>query len=158
MAEYRNQQNENTTSIQQQQKNHEQYQEYNYNNNNNYNNTRPTVSQEILSKIRDSYSENVAPQMTRAAARMIEDAMSHGMDPDTVILAIEETGLAPHPSPLYLRAILRHWAMTGVTVSRAHSLTQPNKARPWWKVSEADKRWSSGYSWTPYDEADDAWW
>ena len=121
------------------QDNHQEYQ-YNNNKHDNYNNNyyyhpEPGVLQltpENLEEIRVAYEENIGP-MTGAVASMIEAAAEHGLTHVEVIWAIEETGLAPRPSPYYLRAILRNWAETGVTVSRHHDQISPNKARKWWK-------------------------
>ena len=106
--------------------------DYNYNNNNNRARARE-ASPEMLEKIRQSYEDNIGP-MTKAAANLIEDAMNAGsFDVDTVILAIEETGLASRPSAYYLRAVLRNWAETGVAFSRLYSRHHKIDARPWWR-------------------------
>ncbi len=109
--------------------------------NNNYNNihTEPGVSyplppQEAMARIAEAYRANVAREITSVAARMIEDALTHGMEPATVIMAIEETGMAARPSPYYLRAILRHWAEFGVVFSKREGrMIGTTDARPWWK-------------------------
>lgn len=97
-------------------------------------------SAEIMERIAQTYMDNIAPEITAAAAHIIEDALRAGMDADTVILAIEETGLAPRPSAFYLRAILRNWAMTGECFSRVHDVRHPIDVSRWWKVTVSDIR------------------
>lgn len=110
--------------------------DYNYYN---YNNTDPGVfpgklpPAEAMDMIAEAYRANIGDRITRAAASIIEEALTHGMEPDTVVLAIEETGLASRPSPYYLRAILMNWAYSGVTVSRVRETQGITDARPWWK-------------------------
>lgn len=89
---------------------------------------------EIMEKIAEAYRENISQQITKAAAGIIERALSSGMEPATVILAIEETGMASRPSPYYLSAVLRNWAQNGVVVSRAREIgVRVTEARPWWR-------------------------
>ena len=95
--------------------------------------SRPLPPDEAMQLIADAYRANIGDTITQAAANLIEDALTHGMEPDTVILAIEETGLASRPSPYYLRAVLRNWAESGVTVSRARNRQGRTDARPWWR-------------------------
>lgn len=126
----------NLTEQQEQQNGIEQQEHYNY-----YNNyhTDPGVFRQLppdeaMQLIAEAYRANIGDTITQAAAHLIEDALSHGMEPDTVILAIEETGLASRPSPYYLRAVLRNWAESGVTVSRARNRQGMTDAWPWWKT------------------------
>ncbi len=126
-----------TNRIENQEKNHDQHQEH-YNYYNNYIHTDPGVSyslppREAMARIAEAYRANVAREITQAAARLIEDALTHGMEPATVIMAIEETGLASRPSPYYLRAILKNWAENGVVVSRVSNEIKTTVGRPWWK-------------------------
>lgn len=89
---------------------------------------------EIMEKIAEAYRANINQVITKAAAGIIERALAAGMEPATVILAIEETGLASRPSPYYLSAVLRNWAENGVVVSRARDLgVKVTDARPWWR-------------------------
>ena len=90
---------------------------------------------EIMHRIAQVYKENVSPMITKVAAGIIERALQNGMEPETVILAIEETGMASRPSPYYLSAVLRNWAETGVTLSRARGRADvgTTDARPWWR-------------------------
>ena len=125
--------------IMNQQRTEEQHQRQHYDYYNN-NNSRVRAREagrlpgtEIMQLIADAYRANVAKEITRAAARIIEDALTHGMEPDTVILAIEETGLASRPSPYYMRAVLRNWAEHGVVVSRTTDEIRTTAARPWWQ-------------------------
>jgi len=88
---------------------------------------------EVMEKIAEAYRANINPMISKAAAGIIERALSAGMEPATVILAIEETGMASRPSPYYLSAVLRNWAENGVVVSRARDIgVKTTEARPWW--------------------------
>ena len=88
---------------------------------------------EIMEQIAEAYKANVNPMISKAAAGIIERALGAGMEPATVILAIEETGMASRPSPYYLSAVLRNWAQNGVVVSRARDIgVKTTEARPWW--------------------------
>lgn len=91
--------------------------------------------EEIMHRIAEAYKENIGPMITRVAAGIIERALKNGMEPETVILAIEETGMASRPSPYYLSAVLRNWTETGVTVARTRGRAQVGvtDARPWWR-------------------------
>lgn len=89
---------------------------------------------EIMEMIAASYRANINRQITQVAAGIIERALKHGMEPQTVIMAIEETGMASRPSPYYLSAVLRNWTENGVVLSRARgNQTSTTKARPWWE-------------------------
>lgn len=107
---------------------------------NNYNNihTEPGVlfTCEDLERIKDAYVDNISDRLTGAIAAMIEKAMHAGLTADEIIMAIEETGFAPYPSPRYLQKILENWAMNGVTVSRILHEVSANKASPWWKCEK----------------------
>ena len=124
-------------------------QEYQYKNtsgeNNYYNNTtrgracsdQPAEmpGREIMDQIAEAYRQNINPMISGVAAQMIEQALKSGMEPGTVILAIEETGMASRPSPYYLAAILKRWAESGVVVSRSRGGfdVSTTAARPWWR-------------------------
>lgn len=104
------------------------------NNNYNYN---PGAGRALLpadlEQIRESYVDNIGP-LTGAVASLIEDAFYKGkLEVEEILMAIEETGLAPRPSPYYLRAILKNWAENGVTVSRLHHEIKKNNGMKWWK-------------------------
>lgn len=92
---------------------------------------------EIMQQIADAYHDNISDKITKVAAGIIERALTSGMEPATVILAIEETGMASRPSPYYLSAVLRRWAETGVVCSRARGTGQfdisVTQAKPWWR-------------------------
>lgn len=126
---------------QEQQKKRRQQQEQD---NHNYNNIIITTrnracssdelpGNEIMETIAESYRANIGPVITQAAALVIENALKNGMEPATVILAIEETGMASRPSPYYLRAVLRNWAEYGVVTSRVRDKWQTTQAKPWWR-------------------------
>lgn len=83
--------------------------------------------------IKDAYLANIADSMTGAVAHMIEQAFEKGLTASEIVMAIEETGFAPRPSPYYLKAILERWAEYGVTVSKIRHLSRMNHAEPWWK-------------------------
>ena len=113
--------------------------------NNNYNiATEPgvcVISAEDGERMRQSYEDNLGIRMTLVVARMIEKAVADGLTVDEIILAIEETGFAPSPSPWYLRKILENWLATGVTISKARHQNTPNGTRiGWWRTRNASLR------------------
>lgn len=83
--------------------------------------------------IKTAYLENISDTMTGAVAHMIEDAFKNGLEAAEIVMAIEETGFAPRPSPAYLRKILENWVTNGVTVSKIRHEVQSNRGQPWWK-------------------------
>lgn len=91
------------------------------------------LSPEDGERIKHAYWDNVSETMTGAVANMITNAYNKGMTVDEIVMAIEETGFAPHPSPAYLRKILETWAEVGVTTSKIKHMCGPNRALPWWK-------------------------
>lgn len=94
---------------------------------------RQLPPREVMEKIAEAYRANINTMISKAAAGIIERALTNGMEPATVILAIEETGMASRPSPYYLSAVLRNWAQNGVVVSRARDIgVKTTEARPWW--------------------------
>lgn len=94
---------------------------------------RQLPPREVMEQIADAYRMNINKMISKAAAGIIERALAAGMEPATVILAIEETGMASKPSPYYLSAVLRNWAENGVVVSRARDIgVKTTEARPWW--------------------------
>jgi len=64
---------------------------------------------------------------------MIEKAFANGLEANEIIMAIEETGFAPQPSPWYLKKILENWVTNGVTVSKIRHLVSANRGLPWWR-------------------------
>lgn len=111
-------------------------------NNYNYNTTRSRASssfelpgKEVMDMIVAAYQANISEWISASVAHIIEDALRHGMEPATVILAIQETGMAPRPSPYYLAAVLRNWAENGVVLSKSsgYHKVSTTKARPWWR-------------------------
>lgn len=120
--------------LQQEQNNNGQgYAHHEYYNNNTHTHPGVLPPREAMERIAEAYRANISRDITLAAAHIIEEALKHNMEPETVILAIEETGLASRPSPYYLRAVLRNWAESGVTVSRVHERQGMTNARPWWR-------------------------
>ena len=97
--------------------------------------THELPGREVMEQIAQAYRANVNAMITKAAAGIIERALLNGMEPATVILAIEETGMASRPSPYYLSAVLRNWAENGVVLSRSRggAEVQTTDARPWWR-------------------------
>lgn len=95
----------------------------------------PLPGREIMEQIARAYRDNINPMITGAAAGIIERALRNGMEPATVIEAIEETGMAPRPSPYYLSAVLRNWAENGVVLSKSRGGADihTTQARPWWQ-------------------------
>lgn len=134
MTRSRNNIDKSMTDQQQKENNNQQgFAHHDYYNNNYH--TEPGVfpPREAMERIAEAYRANISKEITQAAAHIIEEALMHQMEPETVILAIEETGLAARPSPYYLRAVLRNWAESGVTVSRVHERQGMTNARPWWR-------------------------
>lgn len=95
----------------------------------------PLPGKEIMEQIARAYRDNINPMITGAAAGIIERALRNGMEPATVIEAIQETGMAPRPSPYYLSAVLRNWAENGVVLSKSRGGADihTTQARPWWQ-------------------------
>lgn len=93
------------------------------------------MTPEQCEAIRIAYVDNISETMTGAVARMIEDAFKHGLEANEIVMAIEETGFAPRPSPWYLKKILENWAESGCVMSKINKeLSHPNyMVKPWWK-------------------------
>ena len=120
----------------QEQKDQDLHQDHQYNYNNYNIHTEPGVlpPDEAMQRIAEAYKANINPTITQVAAQLIEEALKNGMEPATIILAIEETGMANRPSPYYLRAVLKNWAEFGVVFSRRQErMIGTTNARPWWK-------------------------
>ena len=90
------------------------------------------LSDEDKNAILEAYLDNIG-DMTGAVAGVIERAFAAGIDAADIIMAIEDTGLAPRPSGLYLKRILDRWIETGVTVSRARDAVHSNNSTKWWR-------------------------
>ena len=103
-----------------------------YNNNNILHGSGRVLSDEDKQILRECYNDNIG-DMTAAAADVIERAFLAGIDVCDIIMAIEDTGLAPRPSGYYLKRILDRWIETGVTVSRARDKVKSNNSRKWWR-------------------------
>lgn len=103
-----------------------------YNNNNILHGAGRVLSAEDKEILRECYNDNIG-EMTGAAAGVIERAFLAGIDVCDIIMAIEDTGLAPRPSGYYLKRILDRWIETGVTVSRARDKVKSNNSRKWWR-------------------------
>ena len=140
MTEIRNNIDRKSTIQQQEQENQQQEQRYQYYNTNT--NTIITTrsracselpGEEIMEQIAECYRANIGPMITQAAAIVIENALKAGMEPSTVMWAIEETGLASRPSPYYLRAVLRNWAEYGVAASHVREDWKRTNGMPWWR-------------------------
>lgn len=105
---------------------------------NNYNIQHATgrfMTPEQCEAIKTAYLENISDKMTGAVANLIEKAFQSGLEADEIILAIKETGLAPNPTPWYLKKVLENWAESGVIMSRfdrdrSHTNYQ---VKPWWR-------------------------
>lgn len=117
-----------------QQKNHNEVDHYNYNNNyyNNPNGAGRALTECDQQLLKEAYCDNIGT-MTGAAAKLLENAFDGGLTVDELVMAIEETGLAPRPSAYYLKAILENWARNGVTVSKMRHQIKANRAMKWWK-------------------------
>lgn len=107
--------------------------DHNYNNNILKHGAGRFMSPEQCEAIKTAYQENVGEVLPGAVAHMIESAFANGLEAEEIVMAIEETGFAPRPSPWYLKAILENWVMTGVTVSRIKHEHKANQGLPWWK-------------------------
>lgn len=103
-----------------------------YYNNNILHGSGRVLSAEDKEILRECYNDNIG-EMTGAAAGVIERAFLAGIDVCDIIMAIEDTGLAPRPSGYYLKRILDRWIETGVTVSRARDKVKSNNSRKWWR-------------------------
>lgn len=120
--------NSNTRSIITQESEHN-----NYYNNNYTHGTGRFLSPEQCEAIKIAYVENISERVPGAVAHMIEKAFANGLEANEIVMAIEETGFAPNPSPWYLKKILENWVENGVTVSRIRHEISRNQGLPWWK-------------------------
>ena len=126
----------------------EQYQQYHDNitgieeissqNHYNYNKAHGTgrfMTPEDCEAIKTAYLDTISDTMSGAVARMIEDAFKAGLTADEIVMAIEETGFAPRPSPLYLRKILQNWAESGCVMSKLNKNNSHinRDVKPWWR-------------------------
>ena len=118
----------NTRSIEQHQEHYNNY----YNNNYTHGAGR-FLSPERCEAIKMAYVENISDRVPGAVAHMIERAFASGLEADEIVMAIEETGFAPQPSPWYLKKILENWVTYGVTMSRIRHEQKINQGVPWWK-------------------------
>ena len=111
-----------------QQKNHNEVDHYNYNNYyyNNPNGAGRALTECDQQLLKEAYCDNIGT-MTGAAAKLLENAFDGGLTVDELVMAIEETGLAPRPSAYYLKAILENWARNGVTVSKMRHQIKANR-------------------------------
>ena len=105
---------------------------------NDYNNYYTHAAERFLSPedceaIKNAYQENISDAMPGAVAHLIERAFASGLTAEEIVMAIEETGFAPRPSPWYLKAILENWVENGVTVSKIRHLAKANRGIAWWK-------------------------
>lgn len=119
---------------QEHQQHHNEVDHYNYNNNyyNNPNGAGRALTECDQQLLKEAYCDNIGT-MTGAAAKLLESAFDSGLTVDELVMAIEETGLAPRPSAYYLKAILENWARNGVTVSKMRHQIKVNRAMKWWK-------------------------
>lgn len=106
----------------------------NYNNNNYYTHGAGRfLTAEQGEAIKTAYIENVGDNLPGAVAHMIERAFNSGLTAEEIVMAIEETGFAPRPSPWYLKKVLENWVENGVTISRIRHEISANRGSPWWK-------------------------
>lgn len=110
---------------------------YIHHDNNNYSHAAGRfMTPEDCEAIKTAYQDNINSEfMPGAVAHMIEDAFKAGLTAEEIIMAIEETGFAPRPSPHYLRKILQNWAESGCVMSKlSHKNCHVNyDVKPWWK-------------------------
>lgn len=71
-----------------------------------------------LERVASAYVEILGP-LNAVKAKILEQAMSKGMDAGAIIDAIEQTALAPRPSHNYLSAVLRRYMAQGITSAEA---------------------------------------
>lgn len=105
----------------------------NYYNNNYTHGSGRFMSPEQCEAIKTAYLENISETVPGAVAHMIENAFANGLEAEEIVMAIEETGFAPRPSPWYLKKILENWVTYGVTVSKIRHESKVNQGLPWWK-------------------------
>ena len=110
----------------------EHYPKEDYNNNTAHGAGR-SMTPDDCEAVLEAYTANISEVMTGAVAAMIEKAFKRGLTQREIIMAIEETGFAPRPSPQYLRKILETWCETGCTFVRSQGIKRTNNASPWWK-------------------------
>ena len=124
MTNTRNSMDSSRTRIGQDQEQYKPEGDYYYNN---YNTRSQACSElpgeEIMMRIAEEYRGNISEMITNVAASIIEEALRNGMEPNTVILAIRETGMASRPSPYYLKAVLRRWARAWLSADTARTRT-----------------------------------
>lgn len=76
------------------------------------------------------YRDTLGCVMPPMAKRDVEAAIEAGLEPQLVIIALDETALAPRPSWAYARAILRRLLREGVYDEQAYNRRQARfKAR-----------------------------
>ncbi len=76
------------------------------------------------------YRDTLGCVMPPMAKRDVEAAIEAGLEPQLVIIALDETALAPRPSWAYARAILRRLLREGVYDEQAYNRRQAQfKAR-----------------------------
>lgn len=61
-----------------------------------------------------AYRANLGRDLNARVASLIGALVRGGMEPDVIVHAIEQTGMAPRPTPWYLRAILARYEAEGL--------------------------------------------
>lgn len=75
-----------------------------------------SLSLDQIAEIELAYCQNVSDRgLPYAVIKEIERAIKSGILMEHIIEAIEKTGVAPSPSPAYLRRILQNWRTYGYT-------------------------------------------
>lgn len=93
--------------------------------------TEPCVSlsDELIEHVAMAYSSTISPDIPPMAAHMMEQALLDGMTAECLIMAINDTGWAPRPTPQYLRAILRRCREQGIRTADQYRQAQSNYAQ-----------------------------
>lgn len=100
--------------------------------------SRPELDPRDCEMLQEYYEDNFAAELPPVMARMMGACMRGGMERQLIEMAIDETMLAPRPSPQYLMAILRRWRQDGIhteTARRAdqerHEQQRARQGRKW---------------------------
>lgn len=73
----------------------------------------------VFRQLEIAYRDNIGGQVTPMVMRYLTGMIRQGMEPGAILEAIEQTGWAPRPSAVYLRAIINRWWADGITTREA---------------------------------------
>lgn len=74
---------------------------------------------QILESLDGYYAMAMGREMPPVICRLMKECLAYGMKPSLLQEAIDQTTLAPRPSPHYLRAILKRWMDAGIKTTFA---------------------------------------